>query len=115
MESVLRLFPIRTGVAVPDWVVVGHSSQAVGAAGVKGAGYVMHAESSIKLSGSFSFLTECGEMDGNGESHLGLIKVEYSYDDNVIHNGYTAQMQNPRSNDNIFPEFVAFRENLFKS
>jgi len=38
MENILRLFPIRTGVAVPDWVVVGNHSQLVGSAGVKSAG-----------------------------------------------------------------------------
>jgi hypothetical protein len=38
LEKVLRLFPIRTGVTVPDWVVIGPQADAMGAAGVVGAG-----------------------------------------------------------------------------
>ncbi|KAH7927722.1 hypothetical protein BV22DRAFT_255973 [Leucogyrophana mollusca] len=38
LERVARLFPIRTGVAVPDWVVVGAHADRVGAAGIEGAG-----------------------------------------------------------------------------
>ncbi|KAI0698480.1 hypothetical protein BC835DRAFT_1268955 [Cytidiella melzeri] len=38
MERLLRLFPIRTGVPVPDWIVLGQSADWVGAAGVEGAG-----------------------------------------------------------------------------
>lgn len=38
MESIVNLFPIRTGVAVPDWVIVSKTTGVVGAAGVKGAG-----------------------------------------------------------------------------
>jgi len=37
-EKALRLFPIRTGVTVPDWVLVGKDSDVVGAAGIQGAG-----------------------------------------------------------------------------
>ena len=38
LERALRLFPIRTGVAVPDWIVVGGKMDNFGAGGVKGAG-----------------------------------------------------------------------------
>ncbi|KAH7927731.1 hypothetical protein BV22DRAFT_1110944 [Leucogyrophana mollusca] len=38
LERVARLFPIRTGVSVPDWVVVGAHADRVGAAGIEGAG-----------------------------------------------------------------------------
>jgi len=38
LERALRLFPFRTGVAVPDWVIVGKEADVVGAAGVIGAG-----------------------------------------------------------------------------
>ncbi|OCH95283.1 hypothetical protein OBBRIDRAFT_720837 [Obba rivulosa] len=37
LERTLRLFPIRTGVAVPDWIVLG-DTDVTGAAGVVGAG-----------------------------------------------------------------------------
>ncbi|KAH8102881.1 hypothetical protein BXZ70DRAFT_1006072 [Cristinia sonorae] len=39
LETALRLFPIRTGIAVPDWiVVVGEAADTLGAGGVQGAG-----------------------------------------------------------------------------
>ncbi|KAK1229074.1 hypothetical protein PQX77_007890 [Marasmius sp. AFHP31] len=38
LERAARLFPIRTGVTVPDWVVVGPDADKVGAAGVVSAG-----------------------------------------------------------------------------
>ena len=38
IERALRLFPIRTGVTVPDWIAVGEEADKVGAAGVKAAG-----------------------------------------------------------------------------
>lgn len=38
MENVLRLFPIRTGVFGPDWMVVSPDAAMLGAAGVIGAG-----------------------------------------------------------------------------
>lgn len=38
MENVLRLFPIRTGVFGPDWMVVGSETAMLGAAGVTGTG-----------------------------------------------------------------------------
>ena len=38
LERALRLFPIRTGVLVPDWLVVDERANRIGAAGVDGAG-----------------------------------------------------------------------------
>ncbi|KAI0781232.1 hypothetical protein BD413DRAFT_600635 [Trametes elegans] len=38
LERGLRLFPIRTGVTVPDWIVVGSQADARGSGGVEGAG-----------------------------------------------------------------------------
>jgi hypothetical protein len=38
IERAARLFPIRTGVAVPDWLLVGTDADDVGAGGVTGAG-----------------------------------------------------------------------------
>ncbi|KAI0057117.1 hypothetical protein BV25DRAFT_1974045 [Artomyces pyxidatus] len=38
LERVARLFPIRTGVSLPDWLVIGQSADSFGAAGVQGAG-----------------------------------------------------------------------------
>jgi len=38
LERASRLFPIRTGVAVPDWMIVGEKMDNFGAGGVKGAG-----------------------------------------------------------------------------
>lgn len=38
IERAARLFPIRTGVAVPDWLLVGTEADDVGAGGVMGAG-----------------------------------------------------------------------------
>ncbi|KAL0578240.1 hypothetical protein V5O48_003735 [Marasmius crinis-equi] len=38
LERAARLFPIRTGVTVPDWVIVGPDADKVGAAGVVSAG-----------------------------------------------------------------------------
>ncbi|OBZ75861.1 hypothetical protein A0H81_04588 [Grifola frondosa] len=37
-EKAVRLFPIRTGVTVPDWIYVGGRADTVGAGGVEGAG-----------------------------------------------------------------------------
>jgi hypothetical protein len=37
-ERAIRLFPIRTGVAVPDWIIISKDVDEVGAAGVRGAG-----------------------------------------------------------------------------
>jgi hypothetical protein len=38
LERLYRLFPIRTGIPVPDWVLLGHDADSVGAAGLLGAG-----------------------------------------------------------------------------
>ncbi|KAI6117595.1 hypothetical protein EDD16DRAFT_1520024 [Pisolithus croceorrhizus] len=38
LERAVRLFPIRTGVLSPDWIVVGGRADGVGTAGVEGAG-----------------------------------------------------------------------------
>ncbi|PIL23730.1 hypothetical protein GSI_13480 [Ganoderma sinense ZZ0214-1] len=38
LERALRLFPIRTGVTVPDWIVVGSQADARGTGGVQSAG-----------------------------------------------------------------------------
>lgn len=40
LERALRLFPVRTGVTVPDWIVVGPQADARGTGGVQSAGYV---------------------------------------------------------------------------
>lgn len=40
MERALRLFPIRTGIAVPDWIVVDERVDKLGAGGVQAAGSV---------------------------------------------------------------------------
>ncbi|CCM03831.1 uncharacterized protein FIBRA_05980 [Fibroporia radiculosa] len=38
LERALRLFPLRTGTTLPDWIVVGEDTDHIGAAGVEGAG-----------------------------------------------------------------------------
>ncbi|KAI6129123.1 hypothetical protein EV401DRAFT_2194488 [Pisolithus croceorrhizus] len=38
LERAVRLFPIRTGVLSPDWIVVGGRADEIGTAGVEGAG-----------------------------------------------------------------------------
>lgn len=38
LERALRLFPIRTGVLVPDWLVVDERADRIGAGGAEGAG-----------------------------------------------------------------------------
>ncbi|CDO76522.1 hypothetical protein BN946_scf184750.g2 [Trametes cinnabarina] len=38
LERALRVFPIRTGVTVPDWIVLGGQADERGTAGVEGAG-----------------------------------------------------------------------------
>ncbi|TFY66824.1 hypothetical protein EVG20_g4262 [Dentipellis fragilis] len=38
LERAARLFPIRTGISAPDWLVVGGMADIFGAAGVQGAG-----------------------------------------------------------------------------
>jgi len=39
LERAGRLFPYRTGVAAPDWVVLSERTDVIGAAGVDAAGY----------------------------------------------------------------------------
>jgi hypothetical protein len=41
LERIYRLFPMRTGIAIPDWLVIGPSADVIGAAGVSGAGFVI--------------------------------------------------------------------------
>lgn len=41
LEEVVRLFPIRTGVTVPDWLVVSSYSDQTTVGGTMGAGYVL--------------------------------------------------------------------------
>ncbi|KAF9228756.1 alpha/beta-hydrolase [Gyrodon lividus] len=41
LERAVRLFPIRTGVLSPDWLVVDGRADKIGAAAVEGAGYVL--------------------------------------------------------------------------
>ena len=38
LERAARLFPFRTGIMAPDWVVVGDRMDAFGAAGIDAAG-----------------------------------------------------------------------------
>lgn len=38
LERAIKLFPIRTGVNIPDWIVVGSNSDDLGAGDVRGAG-----------------------------------------------------------------------------
>lgn len=38
LERALRLFPVRTGITVPDWVIVSPEADKTGAGGVVGAG-----------------------------------------------------------------------------
>ena len=38
LERALRLFPIRTGVTVPDWIVLGSDADSMGTGGVLAAG-----------------------------------------------------------------------------
>lgn len=39
MERVLRLLPLRTGITVPDWLLIGPEADFAAAGGVRGAGY----------------------------------------------------------------------------
>ena len=38
LERLARLFPIRTGITVPSWLVLSGDSDHIGAAGISGAG-----------------------------------------------------------------------------
>jgi hypothetical protein len=37
-DRIMRLFPLRTGVSVPEWIVVGRDADTKGAGGILGAG-----------------------------------------------------------------------------
>jgi hypothetical protein len=39
LERTVRLFPIRTGLALADWLVIGKRADEQGAAGIEKAGY----------------------------------------------------------------------------
>lgn len=41
LERIGRLFPIRTGITAPSWIMVGPLADTLGAAGVTGAGQVL--------------------------------------------------------------------------
>ncbi|KAJ7074338.1 hypothetical protein C8F01DRAFT_1043491 [Mycena amicta] len=43
LERAGRLFPIRTGVTVPDWLITSSPADQIGAAGILGAGRVLYA------------------------------------------------------------------------
>ena len=38
LDRIMRLFPLRTGVPVPEWIVVGPDADTKGAGGILGAG-----------------------------------------------------------------------------
>lgn len=40
LERAARLFPIRTGITVPSWIILGPAMNELGAAGISGAGSV---------------------------------------------------------------------------
>lgn len=42
LERIIRLFPLRTGVAVPDWVITGPASDTMAGGGLLGAGSVTY-------------------------------------------------------------------------
>lgn len=74
MERAVRLFPIRTGVAVPDWLVTSEWADDVGSAGVVGAGFDI--PFSCPLHCFIKFQTGYGEGSGNGTNRcLGVIKM----------------------------------------
>ncbi|KAJ7093157.1 hypothetical protein C8R44DRAFT_399607 [Mycena epipterygia] len=65
LERAGRLFPIRTGVTVPDWVIISGRAEETGAGGVIGAGCVFFLPCShvpIQL----TFWVVCGGRDGAG-------------------------------------------------
>jgi len=49
LERAARLFPIRTGITVPSWMILGPAMNELGAAGISGAGSVV-----IILSASYN-------------------------------------------------------------
>jgi hypothetical protein len=40
LERAVRLFPVRTGLALADWLVIGKRADNRGASGIEKAGYV---------------------------------------------------------------------------
>ena len=64
MERGLRLFPIRTGVTVPDWVITSGEADKKGAGGVVGAGYVFF----LSPQGRITYLCSPSSVWGNGWS-----------------------------------------------
>jgi hypothetical protein len=40
LERAARLFPVRTGMALADWLVIGKQADKQGAAGIEKAGYL---------------------------------------------------------------------------
>ncbi|KAJ7168119.1 hypothetical protein C8R43DRAFT_1060269 [Mycena crocata] len=53
LERAGRLFPIRTGVTVPDWLITSSAAEHTGAAGVIGAGCVCLCDSRTSITFSF--------------------------------------------------------------
>ncbi|CAG8719794.1 5679_t:CDS:2 [Acaulospora colombiana] len=39
LERIFRLFPLRTGIMIPEWIVTGPKADLLGAGGLLGAGY----------------------------------------------------------------------------
>lgn len=64
-ERARRLFPIRTGVTVPSWIIIGEQTDSIGAAGVEAAGYVQ----SLILFVLTSFHAGSGAETGHGVNH----------------------------------------------
>lgn len=61
-ERSLRLFPFRSGVAVPDWIITGPEADTRGAGGLLGAGYEPQYDYVTKL----MFHIDIGESTGSG-------------------------------------------------
>lgn len=40
LERAMRLFPMRTGITLPDWIMVSDLTDSIGSGGVQAAGYV---------------------------------------------------------------------------
>lgn len=60
LERAARLFPFRTGVAAPDWVVLDERADSFGAAGVVAAGLAF-CQNSIQ---SINLVSASGQMTG---------------------------------------------------
>lgn len=63
LERIGRLFPIRTGITTPSWIMVGPLTDALGAAGVTGAGQVF---SLLFRQAVLIIVIEFGDMVGHG-------------------------------------------------